>query len=375
MSPDFVVATWRHTPISTRLVADDRTAWRELGRFHGTPSAATWIPPNFSVQYDDDVDEDAGGLPDVIDSGASAPVVSAKAAEVFKAWWGQQAELLPLRADVGEWFAINTLRLVSVIDADRSVVRRFENSENVMSIKNMVLDTTRLDPDDVIFKDMLAPSMYTFVTSTMMRAAAANDLVGFDPRVVWPPDHALKWRQSQPPSEPILGMHLIVPGSGTLFEGGYRLTDDSIDTWVHPDRARGLWYALRIPGGWADLPPLPGTEVTLESEGQSRTILTVSCTPGDGPPPLEVAVAVAALGDGELDPSPPRHFTAAGRPAVAAQAVAIDANGATVATVTIVIDCGSEHLVIGAVTTDLTGVELGMVMGLAAHDLLIEHLN
>lgn len=170
-------------------------------------------------------------------------------------------------------------------------------------------------------------------------------------------------------------MHLIVPGSGTLFEGGYRLTDDSIDTWVHPDRARGLWYALRIPGGWADLPPLPGTEVTLESEGQSRTILTVSCTPGDGPPPLEVAVAVAALGDGELDPSPPRHFTAAGRPAVAAQAFAIDANGATVATVTIVIDCGSEHLVIGAVTTDLTGVELGMVMGLAAHDLLIEHLN
>lgn len=369
MTAEFAVALWRPASGFARLVAEDRPAWRALGRFDGTPLAAAWTPPSFTLQRE--IEEQPVTVPDVIRSGAPAPVVSRKGAEAFEGWWGPQAELLPLRVDTGEWFAINPVKLVSVIDADRSVVRRFESSGRVMSIDDIVLDATRLDTDAVIFKDRLAPSLHTFVTSSLIQAAAANGLVGFDPQVVWPAQHS--FRPDRSPQPPITdGPQTVEPGSGTLAEGGYRLADDQIDTWIAPERTHGLWYALRIPAGWSDLRPLPGTEVTLRSEGQARTVLTIQRLTGGGSSPHEVAVALAR--------GTPRHVTVDGRPAVVVQATDTDPQGTPVATLTIVIagmnaQMGVEHLVIGVVTTDQTDQELQLVLGLVTRDLRLRDLD
>lgn len=374
-----LIATWHAATGFASLDAHDRRSWRATSRFDGTPLAAAWQPPAFTLVTRADGHDLP--VPDVVRTGTLAPVVSARAAEALGPLWGDAVEWLPLTADAGRWLSVNAVAVVAALDPDRSTVTRFESSGRVMAVTDHVFVDAPRPP---VFRDAMAPELATFVDARTIAVCTAAGLTGLDARVAWPagasigdvPDGGAAPAPAHAPTDPVTSAAppRVAPGSGTAVAGGYRLTDDERHTWIAPDRDQGVWYALRIPGGWRDVDPGPGQDLMLRSDGQASTVLTARVLTGAGVPTPDAAVndVLAAPGRRLLDVSAEEVH---GKPAVRVRATDEANPSRPLAIGVLAVQVGPDQLLVTTTTDDLTGAELDLVDGVALGDLVVRWLG
>ncbi|WP_251862281.1 DUF1629 domain-containing protein [Clostridium sp. Marseille-Q2269] len=93
--------------------------------FDGKSIKDTWIP--FSVEEIEIIRK--GDKPSF---SGSLPVFSRKAVEVLKKYLDNNAEVLPLSYDKGNYFIINVINVKDCIDIEKSEVKRFKCSGEIM---------------------------------------------------------------------------------------------------------------------------------------------------------------------------------------------------------------------------------------------------
>ena len=116
------------------------------------------------------------------------PVFSKKALEVLRPLISKSIEELELVFDEGEFWGINVVAVLDVIDYQSSKFRTFSDGKRIMAFEKyafrMCADLTKHN----IFKIVDEKKRRAFVTEEFKRAVEENQLTGFKFKLVWDSD-------------------------------------------------------------------------------------------------------------------------------------------------------------------------------------------
>ncbi len=136
----------------------------------GIPMKRAWIPVSVEADEDDSPPCDFPVL------SGSIPAFSRRAADALEPLLRGNGELLPLRSNAGEYFALNVTRVVNALNVSHSEIAYFPDGK-VLDITRYAFDAQRVPPND-IFK---IPQVGTrlFVSERFAKTVEEWRLTGF----------------------------------------------------------------------------------------------------------------------------------------------------------------------------------------------------
>lgn len=115
---------------------------------------------------------------------AHLPVFNEKAIKVLDKHLEKTAEMLPLKNNEGNFFAINILKVLDCVDYDKSEFKLFRDGERIMRFKKYSFLKDKIK-DCHLFKIKDEPLGSPFVTEDFRNAVISNELTGFIFKQVW----------------------------------------------------------------------------------------------------------------------------------------------------------------------------------------------
>jgi hypothetical protein len=149
-----------------------------LDGFRGEPMAAEWRRIPMARL------ERAGatlGVPDFPLIPGPVRAIGPRAAQLLDPLIVDHVELLPLETEVGEYYAINVLTILDVLDEERSEGDWFAPGRGIV-IRKWVLREGEVDLPP-IFK--IPQEHRTYITEEFVDAVREHGLTGLDPKLVW----------------------------------------------------------------------------------------------------------------------------------------------------------------------------------------------
>ncbi|EJO5347965.1 MULTISPECIES: imm11 family protein [Clostridium] len=146
-------------------------------QFDGRSIKDTWIP--FCVEEIET--RRKGDKPSLF---GTIPVFSRKAIEVLKKYLDNNAEVLPLSYDKGDYFVINVTNVKDCVDYEKAEVVRFKNSDKIM-----MFDKYAFKPESIknehIFKISEYSKVSVLVSNEFKNLVESSGLEGFAFIEVW----------------------------------------------------------------------------------------------------------------------------------------------------------------------------------------------
>jgi hypothetical protein len=112
------------------------------------------------------------------------PVFSIKAIDTLKHYLNNNAEILDIECDIGDYKIINIINLISCLDYEMSEIKYYPNSERIMRIKKYVFDKEKV-VNEHIFKIIEQPRATIFVSDEFRDKVIESGLEGFKFIEVW----------------------------------------------------------------------------------------------------------------------------------------------------------------------------------------------
>jgi hypothetical protein len=122
----------------------------------------------------------------VVAAKLSIPVMSGRAKSVFEPLLGVSAQWLPLEFETGDYWLLNSLRVLDALDIADSVIRYFSNG-SLWEVERYALKPP-IVADELLFKVSTAP-YDVLVTDRFRTAVVDNGLTGFHFQPVWDSEH------------------------------------------------------------------------------------------------------------------------------------------------------------------------------------------
>ena len=117
--------------------------------------------------------------------GFTIPVFSKKALDVLLPIISDSVEILDLVCEHAEYYGINVISILNVIDYSKSKYRMFSDGKRIMAFQKYAF---RLETDIGnynIFKIVDEPARRAFVSDRFKKLIEDNDLTGFMLKLVW----------------------------------------------------------------------------------------------------------------------------------------------------------------------------------------------
>lgn len=167
------------------LIPDKEFTADDIQSFDGRTKVSGWQP--LAVRrMESDKGLELGDAPGFI-----IPVFSKKALEVLHPIIGNSVELLGLLCDEGEYYGINIISVLDVIDYSKSEYRMYSDGNRIMAFRRYAF---RQDVDieaHNIFKIIDEPTRRAFVTDKFKMLVEDNNLRGFNFKLVWDSEEEL----------------------------------------------------------------------------------------------------------------------------------------------------------------------------------------
>ena len=140
----------------------------------GKQLADSWESVNVTLYKGDDESEEILPLGDFVRFFGLA--INISAFKILRPIISNTVEFLPLKCDIGSYFALN-VDWIDCLDVSRSVVKRFESSGRIMRVEKYALNWERLNDVHMFHLPELRMSKL-FVSDTFKQVVEANRLQG-----------------------------------------------------------------------------------------------------------------------------------------------------------------------------------------------------
>lgn len=121
--------------------------------------------------------------------GFTIPVFSKKALEVLRPLIQNSIEELELQFSEAEYYGINVIAVLNVLDYDKSEYIKFSDGNRIMVIEKYVFKKCDALVNNNIFKIVDEPGRKAFVSDCFKQAVEDNKLSGFKFELVWDSDY------------------------------------------------------------------------------------------------------------------------------------------------------------------------------------------
>ena len=155
------------------LTAKDTLTYDFMQSFDGRNHSKSWLPLRVRKESSDK-EKPLSDAPYFF-----VPVFSKKALECLYAIMADDVEVLPLEYDDGEYYAINVVSVIDVIDYEKSDFIKFNNSDKIMLFKSYAFCKDKIK-DQNIFKIIDEPRRRAFVSEKFKQIVDENHLTGFN---------------------------------------------------------------------------------------------------------------------------------------------------------------------------------------------------
>lgn len=145
--------------------------------FDGTKKIKNWNPLKVKRMYDREFSNTPGFSPHI-------PIFDKKSVSVLNDLLTDNAEILPLDCDEGEFYAINVINVIDCIDYEKSKYKTFRDGKRIMRFTKYVFDEVKIDGLN-IFKIKDEPLKRPFVSENFKNKIIDNNLVGFKFELAW----------------------------------------------------------------------------------------------------------------------------------------------------------------------------------------------
>ena len=152
----------------------------EYWRFDGHELKWGWIPLTVRRM------EPEKNLPlSDIPGGFPIPVLSKRALEVLQPYLQDSVEILELVFDEGDYYGINVIAVLDVVDYEKAKYINFNNSNRIMVFTKYAFKECEELNSHHIFKIVDEPRRGPFVSEEFKEAVKKNKLTGFKFELVW----------------------------------------------------------------------------------------------------------------------------------------------------------------------------------------------
>lgn len=157
------------------LISPIEATYEFAQSFQGNSKSKAWMP--IIIQKAED-----NSTADIADASAFPffPIFSKKAVDCLLPVIDCDVEILPLifEGDVGQFFGINIIKVLDVVNYDKSDFVRFKNSNKILTFRKLVLRKELICDDIFKIKDMPI-GCQQFVSEEFKRIVEENNLTGF----------------------------------------------------------------------------------------------------------------------------------------------------------------------------------------------------
>lgn len=160
------------------LTLTDEEDWENLD-FDGTMKRNTWSPMKIKMIGDKQL-SDATCLNLI----TGIPVFNNKAIEVLNNLLKSNIEILPLRYNKEELYAINVTKVLNCIDYDKSIYIKFKSSGRIMVFEEYAFKEECVEGNH-IFKIIDEPKRGAFVSDEFRNEVLKSGLTGFKFELAW----------------------------------------------------------------------------------------------------------------------------------------------------------------------------------------------
>lgn len=151
----------------------------EIQAFDGRKHKKRWKPLPVT-RMDPEKGLELGDAP-----GFTIPVFSKKALDILRPLIQDSVEELKLQFDEGEYYGINVISVLDVIDYDKSEYRKYSDGKRIMVFHKYVFRDVKEIRKHHIFKIMDEPTRWAFVSDEFKETVEKNNLTGFKFELVW----------------------------------------------------------------------------------------------------------------------------------------------------------------------------------------------
>jgi len=113
------------------------------------------------------------------------PVFSKKAIEILRPLIQNSVEELELRFQEAEYYGVNVIAVLNVIDYSRSKYRMYSDGKRIMAFQRYAFKSCEELVDNNIFKIVDEPRGRAFVSDKFKQTVEENNLLGFKFKLVW----------------------------------------------------------------------------------------------------------------------------------------------------------------------------------------------
>lgn len=153
------------------LFTDMEKNWELVYCFlDGIQMKKAWIP--LMVEPD----EDGGPYGDFPVLCSTIPAISGRAANALEPLLSGNAELLPLRCDAGEYYALNVTCVVDALNVEQSEIAHFPDG-SIMDIKRFAFHALRAPANDIFKIPQIGTRL--FVSERFVQTVEQHQLKGF----------------------------------------------------------------------------------------------------------------------------------------------------------------------------------------------------
>ncbi|MBQ7004627.1 MAG: hypothetical protein IJN11_01595 [Oscillospiraceae bacterium] len=151
----------------------------EIQSFNGTPRKDNWSPLSVKRM------EPERQLPLSDAPGFTIPVFSKNAVELLCPLISNSAEVLPLDFTEKEYYGINVLSILDVIDYTKSKYRLFSDGKRIMAFQKYSFRECEELEKYHIFKIIDEPTRRAFVSDEFKQTVENSNLTGFIFKLIW----------------------------------------------------------------------------------------------------------------------------------------------------------------------------------------------
>lgn len=151
----------------------------EIRSFDGRKMKENWNPLPV-IRMEPEKGLELGDAP-----GFTIPVFSKRALEILRPLIQNNIEELELQFQEGEYYGINVITVLNVIDYTKSIYEMYRDGNRIMVFEKYAFKDCAEIVDNNIFKIVDEPTRWAFVTEKFKKAAEENHLSGFKFKLVW----------------------------------------------------------------------------------------------------------------------------------------------------------------------------------------------
>ena len=155
----------------------------EIQSFDGRRKKDGWVPlPVMRMEPEKNLE--LGDAP-----GFTIPVFSKRALEILQPLICDSVEVLDLQFGESEYYGINVISVLDVIDYSKSKYKMYSNGKDIMRFEKYAFKICDELLNNNIFKIVDEPRRRAFVSDVFKETVEKNHLSGFDFRLVWASEH------------------------------------------------------------------------------------------------------------------------------------------------------------------------------------------